>query len=690
MASSSFLIAEELFERGDPSFVNVLRQSTDADRLGAFAAKWIADRRPVAREFLFEYLDRPLNAYRHEAMVKRLFKLAEKAGDNELMARFLVLFDRSVRRTKKKVTNYKSQTVDDKDLAQSMVDEWSSQGVESVRMSDSGGRYLVWANWAQRVRRWEREFVPTEAEARVLAARWRSEGALQPTIQDTGGRYTISGIWRGEKVRARSNTVMPRGRKISGVIDPRTGKEMEVPDLYRSGWKPSGDNPSEQVRARLEKSRLFSIHTRNYLRRRAWRYFRNLGRKHPDRYVPAVSIALKRYADWDVNDGLALLDNWGLIHILFHDSPVLVAKTNAWMLAPDRSLSELKPAPFLESLWRGWPRTLLDLIRDAKARPVRQWAVRLIQEDPKKYLAHLEIEELLGLLSHSDEEVVELGAELLRGAPGLETLTLERWLSLMHSSSPGAIEAVCALMAKHVDANQMTFEQIVQTASARPLPMAKLGLSWLQSREPATEAECRALLNLAEAQCEAVRPDLVFWAWGALSSSPHFNADWVLEFLDSRHLDVRREGWTWLQNESRARDDVEVWRKLLESPYDDVRLRLVSELETRVEKTKYVGEKLPLDPEMVRFLWASVLLNIHRGGKTKPVVVNQLLRRLERHSAEASHLLPILGTALRSVRGPEWRAGLAGVVQAVERNPEIGPLVEKSFPELRLTQAVTG
>jgi len=33
---------------------------------------------------------------------------------------------------------------------------------------------------------------------------------------------------------------------------------------------------------------LFSVPTRHYLRRRAWRYFRKLGKKEPDRYVPAV------------------------------------------------------------------------------------------------------------------------------------------------------------------------------------------------------------------------------------------------------------------------------------------------------------------------------------------------------------------------------------------------------------------
>src|SRR5919201_1208468 len=94
----SWLLLEELLEGGDAAFVDELRRIADADRLGAFAAKWYADQRPASRRLLLEYLERPLNAYRHEALVKRLFKLAEAAGEDEVMGAFLVLFDRSVRR----------------------------------------------------------------------------------------------------------------------------------------------------------------------------------------------------------------------------------------------------------------------------------------------------------------------------------------------------------------------------------------------------------------------------------------------------------------------------------------------------------------------------------------------------------------------------------------------------------------
>jgi hypothetical protein len=296
----------------------------------------------------------------------------------------------------------------------------------------------------------------------------------------------------------------------------------------------------------------------------------------------------------------------------------------------------------------------------------------------------LPLPELLALLAHEDEEVVALAAEALRGAAGLGGLGLEQWLNLLDTAHPAALDVVCELAAKHVRPDQVSLEQAVQVAVRRPVPIARLGLAWLRSTTPANEAECRLLLGLTEAEAEPVRPELVRWARGLLSASPFFQVSWLLEYLDSRHADVRAEGWAWLQEEPRARNDVEPWPRLLESPYDDVRLKLVADLEKRLKQFGPPGiERGVLTPELIQFLWASVLLNIHRGGRAKPVVVGQVVRRLEHRPEEAEALLPLLSVALRSIRGPEWRAGLAGVVQLAEQHPELRPVVERRFPELR-------
>jgi hypothetical protein len=596
--------------------VDEVRLVTDADRLGDFAARWLADARPAARQFLFDYLDRPLNAYRHEALVKRLFKRAEAAGDNEVMGAFLVLFDRSIRKQKRKRTEYRYQTF------------------------------------------------PTRAEAEAQAAAWQAEGYVAHAINQWSGRFHASASRTREVVVLPGNSTMfrPQGKAVRGVTP--------VPDHYRR---------------RLERQRLFTPGTRRYLRRRAWRYFRTLGKTHPERYVPAVAAALRRYDDRDVPDGIALLDNWGLVHVLFHDSPALIAKAGGWELRPGHTLDELAPAPAFEPLWLRPPRAVLDLATGALCRPVRVWAVRLLQSRAELRAA-LTVEDLFGLLGHDDPAVVAFAAEALRAVPDLEAVSIDRWLKLLEADDPQVLEAVAGLMAERLRADRVSFADAARLAGARPLPVARLGFQWLQAKSPAAADE-EAIRALADAECEALRPELVRWAREALGRLPRFDPAWVLDWLDSRFADVRAEGWDWLTGEPELRNNPDLWVRLLESPYDDVKLKMVADLEGRVARGGPGLAARNADPALVRFLWASVLLNIHRGGRQKPVAVAQVAGRLLRRPEEADELLPLLAVALRSVRGPEFRAGLAAVVRLAQERPALAGVVRESFPELEFSSS---
>jgi hypothetical protein len=126
----SWAFAEGLYERADPTFVREVRRLHDAERLGALAPRWYADARPEARRLLLDYLDQPLNAYRHGPLVKRLFKLAEEAEDDEVMGRFLVLFDRSVRRVDKSRQRRATIPVANKEEAVDLAERLRPQGVE--------------------------------------------------------------------------------------------------------------------------------------------------------------------------------------------------------------------------------------------------------------------------------------------------------------------------------------------------------------------------------------------------------------------------------------------------------------------------------------------------------------------------------------------------------------------------------
>ena len=351
----------------------------------------------------------------------------------------------------------------------------------------------------------------TRAEALLLSNEWTKLGyqvAFWPKwIRTDDGRYVEQGfwihrIWQTDVPRVPDGTTMPRApSKTFRGRNPRTGDMMQI-------------DKAQQPQQHL---RLFSVATRRYLRRRAWRYFRKLGKEHPERYVPALAAALKCYRDEDVTTGLALIDCWGLTHALFHHSPVLVSKRNGWTLAPGHGLSELAPAPIYESLWRAAPRVLLDLVRNAQSRPVRQWAVQMIRRDHAALIQGLSPEELFGLLAHQDAAVASLAAEVLRDLPDLAVLGVDRLLRLVEEPNPDTIEIVCALLAERLGAERVSLEQAARLAACRPLPSARLGFLWLGTKTPATEADCRALLALAEAQADPLRMEMVRSARGVLA-----------------------------------------------------------------------------------------------------------------------------------------------------------------------------
>ena len=103
------LLAEEYFASENALFIETLRRIDQPMALAALADRWKKDPRPWARQQILAYLAQPLNCPGHQPVVKRLFKHAEAAGDNELMAAFLVAFDRQVRRELRSRTRWDSQ-----------------------------------------------------------------------------------------------------------------------------------------------------------------------------------------------------------------------------------------------------------------------------------------------------------------------------------------------------------------------------------------------------------------------------------------------------------------------------------------------------------------------------------------------------------------------------------------------------
>jgi hypothetical protein len=271
------------------------------------------------------------------------------------------------------------------------------------------------------------------------------------------------------------------------------------------------------------------------------------------------------------------------VHALFHHSPVLEVRPRGWRPAEGRSLAELEPAPIYSHLWQTEPRALFDLLSRGRCRAVRQWAIKVIKTiDMASIHASLELDEIFALLDHDDPEIAVWAAEVLSATTELPTLPTARWLSLVETAGLAALEKLTELMARHIDPEQLSLADAVRLAASRPLPLARLALSWLKMKVPQSDVESWSLFALLEAQSQPLRPEILKWLRVVLSASGEFRWEWVLAFLDSRHTDAREMGLSWFRTEPLARDEVTLWQRLLESPHDDVRLALVADLEKRV------------------------------------------------------------------------------------------------------------
>jgi len=116
--ASSNLLLDEHFEKGDDRFLDELFPFTNGKKLKSLAEPWYRDTRPFARRMMLQYVDDGCDRPHHRPLVKTLFKLAEKAHDDELIGRFMVAFDRMVQRKLVERSKY----------------DWSSGGTKKIRV----------------------------------------------------------------------------------------------------------------------------------------------------------------------------------------------------------------------------------------------------------------------------------------------------------------------------------------------------------------------------------------------------------------------------------------------------------------------------------------------------------------------------------------------------------------------------
>ncbi len=454
------------------------------------------------------------------------------------------------------------------------------------------------------------------------------------------------------------------GGKRAYSNDNATPVLAKPPDVPRSAVP-----GAEPERAR------FSMRTRMHLCRRAFRYFRRIGRSDIARYGRAIRGALALYDDADLQKPEQLLDAWGLLNTLYWGSPVINRKEDMARLAPGRALAELEPAPIYPEAWRGVFEEIFTMLERARSRIVRVFAISLLRRDYASELSGLPVRRLLGMLMSPHDELQTFASELIGSAEGLPGLTVAEWLDLLRIDNPVALLFLSDLVKKHVTPGRLSLEQCVELANARPAPVAELGLAWAKMKPIQSEAAIRAVVRLKDAEAPRVREEAVAWVTQILERSPYARAEHLRDLVDAKHADVRREALAAMRKTLRYKESTELWGALFESPYEDVRSFLIAHLTAR--QKAYA-------PETLRHLWVTALLAVHRGSRDKKAVIDQIAGRIIEKPAEAEALLPLLGVALRSVREPERRAALAALARAAFEQPALRTAISAKLPELKL------
>lgn len=425
-------------------------------------------------------------------------------------------------------------------------------------------------------------------------------------------------------------------------------------------------------------ARLFHAATRLYLRRRAWRFFRWLGYREPAAYPAAVAHALRRYRDVDFAAGENILDSWALLHIAFHGCDALEFRESHHRLREGRRLSELIAAPRFPEAWEtpSGARVLLGLLDTARSRLVRTWTLDLLRRPAIRALLDLQPDDLFALLQHEDDLVQQFAADLLREHPALAKLTVETWLRLLTTRNAGALATICEAFERHVSGERLTLAQVIELATSAPVPVARLGFRLLQARA-ISSAELPALADLSAARAPALAGELTTWTLGRLLRPEDYQLEFVCRFFDSLQPNARLAAWAWLQSPGGVAGyrDAVLWSRLTETPFEDLRLRLIDDLARRAEAPAPAADALAP-------VWCAVLLAVHRGGRQKLKATRQIAEAILREPTRAESLLPVLAVAIRSIRGPEMRAGLGAVMTLLAARPQLTAAVRRHLPEL--------
>lgn len=439
-------------------------------------------------------------------------------------------------------------------------------------------------------------------------------------------------------------------------------------------WKLAQAAPKGNWR---ERAAWFGGKGRQYLKRRAYRYFRTMAYREPERYAAGLIRAMGLYTDAHLPEAANILDTYGLTSLIYYSSPVIQRNSRRLIVGYRRQLAELEPAPRHPEALHGHAEAFIRLLFRSNCLLIRRWIVAWLEREEAEAMQNLNAAQLRPLLMSNYGDVQAFAARRLETAEGMATLSIEDWLELLRLDNPEVVHIVCKLVEEHVRPDRLDFATLVELARSAAAPVAELGFSWLKERTPKDAEALHVAMQLANARTEPVRKEAVSWLLGIVTSELGQPAH-LRDLIDARHRDVRALALDTMAGDARFKDDVTLWAALSESPYPDVMHFLVQHLEAR---------EATLSPEQVERAWASTLLSVHRGSRAKRAALRQITARVVASPERADALLPLLRISLRSVREAERRGALAAVAQAAFREPSLRDKLAAHVPELSLFDA---
>ena len=279
------------------------------------------------------------------------------------------------------------------------------------------------------------------------------------------------------------------------------------------------------------------------------------------------------------------------------------------------------------------------------------------------------------LLDHDDPDLQQFGARRLTLSTQAAHWPIETWLRLIEVRDPTAQAIVSEQFTRQVRGDRLTLDQALTLAIARAAPVAQLGLQILQPRSLKTPEERASLAVLGQCQCASHAAALTRWALAQLASHDNYDREVVTPLLDSSLAAMRMTASAWLEGSAAAQNDPVIWSRLLETPYEDLRLHAIEQLQRRAIRPRL--STADLTP-----LWTSVLVGVERGGRQKQHAIRQLAEAIADRPESVESMLPVLVVAVRSVRRPEQLAALAAIAWLLEHCPELTARIGSALPEL--------